>query len=77
MINAQYMRGGVFMSKTKTTKSDKFLTNQPTTGSFGTSGSANLSSSSSGTDGDNSNSLFPKFHENKEWSSKTISTVKD
>jgi hypothetical protein len=65
------------MRKSKTNKRDKILTQPSTTGSYGISDSANLTSSSSGTVGDDSSSLFPDFHEKKSWSSKTIATVDD
>jgi hypothetical protein len=67
--------GGVFMKKAKSNKDDKIVTPQGTTGSYGISGSANLTAASSGTVGDGSNSLFPKFHEEKGWSSKTSRTM--
>lgn len=65
------------MNRSKTNKKDKILASQSTTGSDGIWNSANLTIESSGTVGDDSNSLFSKFHEEKSWSSKTNATVDD
>lgn len=63
------------MVKTNKNKKDKLLASQSTTGSYGISNSANLTVESSGTVGDDSTALFPNFHEEKSWSSKTSATI--
>lgn len=55
----------------KKIKQDKLASGPSTTGSFATSGSSNVTIESSGLVGDDKNSLFPDFHESKNWSSKT------
>ncbi|MFL0245920.1 hypothetical protein [Candidatus Clostridium stratigraminis] len=65
------------MDKSNKNKKDKLLASQSTTGSYGISNSANLTIESSGTDGDDNNSFFPNFHEEKSWSSKTSAIIDD
>ena len=67
--------GGDFMDKSKTNENDKLLTRQSTTGSYGTSKSANLTSASSGTVDDDSDSFFPNFHKEESWYRKTTATM--
>ena len=61
----------------KNNKRDKLASGPSTTGSFGTSGSSNVTIDSSGLVGDEHNSLFPNFHESKNWVSKTDNYVEE
>ncbi len=63
------------MKKANTTKKDKLMAPPATTGSTGLSTSANITVGFAGPEGDDSNSLFPDFHEEKSWSSKTTPAI--
>jgi len=63
------------MKKTESTRKDKIMTSPSTTDSLGLSTSSNITIESAGKSGDGSTSLFPDFHEDKNWSSKTSITV--
>lgn len=60
------------MKKSKVKKADKLLVPSSTTGSTGVSTSSNLTIESAETIGDDKTADFPVFHEEKDWTDKTI-----
>lgn len=56
-------------------KKHNILTSPTTSESLGTSESSNITAESSGFVGDDSNSLFPKLKEQKEWAAGSTSSM--